>query len=93
MITEKEVKYVARLANLELNEEKKIQYTKQLNAILEYFKKLNELDTDEVQPTAYIDEMPNLLSNDTVKSSLPQSEVNALSENSKKGYFRVPKIM
>ena len=93
IITPKEVEHVARLANLELNKEDKNQYTNQLNTILDYFKKLNELDTKNVQPTAYIMDMPNLLNEDKVEPSLSQKTVISMSNNNKKGYFRVPKIM
>ena len=93
IITRKEVEYVSQLANLEINQEDKEQYTNQLNAILDYFKKLDELDTKNVEPTAYIMDMPNLLHEDKVESSLPQKEVISMSNDSKQGYFKVPKIM
>jgi len=93
IITKKEVEYVAKLAKLEFNEEEKEKYTSQLNSILDYFKKLNELDTDKVKPTAYVISMPNLLNEDKVKPSLPQEEVLSNVKFIKKGYFKVPKIM
>ena len=93
MINKKEVEYVAKLAKLEFNEEEKEKFTSQLNSILEYFKKLNELDTEKVEPTAYVISMPNLLNEDEVKASLPQDEVLSNSKYIKKGYFKVPKIM
>ena len=91
IITKKEVEYVAKLAKLEFNEKEK--FTSQLNSILDYFKKLNEIDTDKVEPTAYVISMPNLLNEDKVKPSLPQEEVLSNSKFIKKGYFKVPKIM
>jgi len=93
IITKKEVEYVAKLAKLEFNEEEKEKFTSQLNSILDYFKKLNEIDTDKVEPTAYVISMPNLLNEDKVKPSLPQEEVLSNSKFIKKGYFKVPKIM
>ena len=93
IITKKEVEYVAKLAKLEFNEGEKEEFTSQLNSILDYFKKLNELDTERVEPTAYVISMPNLLNEDEVKSSLPQDEVLSNTEYIKKGYFKVPKIM
>jgi len=93
IITGKEVEYVEKLANLDFSKEDKEKYTEQLNSILVYFKKLNELDTQNIQPTAYIFDMPNLTNDDKVKQSLSQEEVMALSGDSKDGYFRVPKIM
>ncbi len=93
IITKKEVEYVAKLAKLEFNEREKEEYTFQLNSILDYFKKLNELDTEKVEPTAYVISMPNLLNEDKLKSSLPQEEVLSNSKYIKNGYFKVPKIM
>ena len=93
IITKKEVEYVAELANLDFSQGEKEEYTEQLNAILGYFKKLNELDTGNVQPTAYIFDMPNLMSKDVIEKSLSQEKVMSLSDISKKGYFKVPKIM
>jgi len=46
IITKKEVEYVAKLAKLEFNEEEKEEFASQLNSILDYFKKLNELNTE-----------------------------------------------
>lgn len=93
IITKKEVEYVAKLAKLEFNEEEKEEFTAQLNLILDYFKKLNELDTERVEPTAYVISMPNLLNEDVVKPSLSQDEVLSHAKYIKKGYFKVPKIM
>jgi aspartyl-tRNA(Asn)/glutamyl-tRNA(Gln) amidotransferase subunit C len=93
IITKKEVEYVAELAKLTFNEEEKAEFTSQLNSILGYFKKLNELDTEKVEPTAYVISMPNLLNEDKVKPSLSHDQVLFNSKYVKKGYFKVPKIM
>jgi aspartyl-tRNA(Asn)/glutamyl-tRNA(Gln) amidotransferase subunit C len=93
IITKKEVEYVAKLAKLEFNEGEKEEFTSQLNSILDYFKKLNELNTEKVEPTAYVISMPNLLNEDVVKPSLSQDEVLSNAKYIKKEYFKVPKIM
>ncbi len=93
IITKKEVEYVAKLAKLEFNEEEKEEFTSQLNSILDYFKKLNELDTEKVDPTAYVISMPNLLNEDEVKPSLSQKKVLSNTKYVQRGYFKVPKIM
>jgi len=93
IITKKEVEYVAKLAKLEFNEKEKGEFTSQINSILDYFKKLNELNTEKVEPTAYVISLPNLLNEDKVKPSLLQEEVLFNSKYIKKGYFKVPKIM
>lgn len=53
-ITEKDVRYVAALANLELKEEEIPKLGAELDSILAYVEKLNELDTSSVQPMAQV---------------------------------------
>ena len=93
IITKKDVEYVANLAKLKLNEQQKKLFLKQLNNILSYFQQLNELDTNNVEPTSYILHTSNLLHEDTVLPSLPQKSVLNLTEYKKDSYFKVPKIL
>lgn len=53
-ITEKDVTYVADLANLELTPEERARFAKDLSSILEYISLLNELNTDDVPPLAQV---------------------------------------
>jgi aspartyl-tRNA(Asn)/glutamyl-tRNA(Gln) amidotransferase subunit C len=53
-VTDKDVAYVADLANLELTEEERGRMLRDLNSILEYVDRLNELDTDKVAPMAQV---------------------------------------
>jgi|ERR1700691_2099508 aspartyl-tRNA(Asn)/glutamyl-tRNA(Gln) amidotransferase subunit C len=53
-VTDKDVAYVADLANLELTEEERARMLNDLNSILEYIDRLNELETDKVQPMAQV---------------------------------------
>ena len=53
-VTEKDVTYVADLANLELTEEERVRMLRDLNSILEYVDRLSELDTDDVAPMAQV---------------------------------------
>ena len=53
-VTEKDVAYVADLANLELTEEERGRMLRDLNSILGYIERLNELKTDEVAPMAQV---------------------------------------
>ena len=52
--TEKDVRYVADLAHLELTEEEVKKYLPQLDSILQYVEKLNELDTSAIEPMAQV---------------------------------------
>lgn len=53
-VTDKDVTYVADLANLELTEEERAHMLRDLNSILEYIERLNELQTDKVAPMAQV---------------------------------------
>ncbi len=53
-VTDKDVAYVAELANLELTDEERIRMLRDLNSILEYVARLGELDTDKVAPMAQV---------------------------------------
>ena len=55
-VTEKDVEYVAELANLELGNEEKLRLQRDLNAILGYIDMLNELDTSGIEPLAQVSE-------------------------------------
>jgi len=53
-VTDKDVAYVADLANLELTGEERVRMLRDLNSILEYVERLSELDTDNVSPMAQV---------------------------------------
>src|SRR5271169_6003685 len=53
-VTDKNVAYVADLANLELSEEERARMLRDLNSILEYVERLSELNTDKVVPMAQV---------------------------------------
>jgi aspartyl-tRNA(Asn)/glutamyl-tRNA(Gln) amidotransferase subunit C len=53
-VTEKDVAYVADLANLELSADERVRMLNDLNSILDYIERLNELDTDKVAPMAQV---------------------------------------
>ena len=92
-ITIGDVEHVAKLARLELSEDEKIKYAGQLNAILKYAEKLNELETDDVPPTSHVLKLANVLREDSNRPSLPieQALLNAPEEED--GQFRVPAVL
>jgi aspartyl-tRNA(Asn)/glutamyl-tRNA(Gln) amidotransferase subunit C len=53
-VTEKDVLYVANLANLELSDEERTRLVRDLNSILDYVEHLNELDTDGIEPMSQV---------------------------------------
>ncbi|NWF88579.1 MAG: Asp-tRNA(Asn)/Glu-tRNA(Gln) amidotransferase subunit GatC [Ignavibacteriaceae bacterium] len=92
-VTKNDVKHIAELARLELIESELEDYTFQLNKILEYVEKLNELDTKDVQPLSHPIEGANIFRDDVIKPSIEREEAleNAPSKNEE--FFKVPKVI
>jgi aspartyl-tRNA(Asn)/glutamyl-tRNA(Gln) amidotransferase subunit C len=92
-ITRKEVEHVALLARLELSEKEKEDYTNQLNSIIGYMNKINELNTENVEPTAHVLPIFNVMREDTAKDSLDREEVLKNAPDKENGQFKVPRIV
>jgi aspartyl-tRNA(Asn)/glutamyl-tRNA(Gln) amidotransferase subunit C len=92
-ITKAEVEHVARLARLELTEEEKARMLAQLDSILRYMEKLNELDTRDVEPTSHVLPIVNVMREDELRPSLSQEEALANAPDRYDVFFRVPKII
>lgn len=88
------IEYVSKLALLDLTEEEKEKFSKQLGDILSYFKKLNDLDTSAVRPTTHpIDNLKNVFREDIPGKSLSNEEALRNSKHKQDGFFRAPRIL
>ncbi|WP_217595374.1 Asp-tRNA(Asn)/Glu-tRNA(Gln) amidotransferase subunit GatC [Cohnella sp. GbtcB17] len=92
-ITAKDVEHVANLARLTLTDDEKEQFTGQLNAILKYAEKLNELDTAGVEPTSHVLPMSNVMREDARKASLPIEKVLRNAPEAEDDQFKVPPVL
>jgi aspartyl-tRNA(Asn)/glutamyl-tRNA(Gln) amidotransferase subunit C len=92
-ISKEQVKHVAHLARLAVTEEEVEQLTKDLADIIEYAELLNELDTDNVEPTTHVLEMKNVMRKDEAKQWISQEEALKNAPDKKDGLFRVPSIL
>ena len=95
-ITEKEVRYVAALANLELTEEEVHKFSADLSDILTHMDKLNEIDTSAVAPMAqvlYGAEETATLRDDIEGPTIDNATALANAPLSGNGYFKVPKVI
>lgn len=92
LIKIEDVEYVAKLARLELSEEEKIRFTKQLGNILDYFKQLNEVDTENVEPMTQAIPKINVMREDKVQPCDFLDKILANAPEEEDGYFRVPRI-
>ena len=92
-ITNEEVKKVAHLARLELNEDEINNHAQQLEKILEYIKQLEIIDTDNVPCTTRAIEVTNIFRKDVKKNSDCTEELLELGPSREDQYFKVPKII
>ena len=92
MITIKDVEHVAKLARLELNEEEKEKFSKQLGDILKYVELMNKVDTTGVEPMSHAIPVVNVMREDKVVSEQTKEELMANAPAKEDGFFRVPKI-
>lgn len=88
-----QVEHVAQLAQLALSDREKELYREQLSAILEYAERLQELDTDDILPTATVLPLENIMREDKVRPSLPQTDALANAPDVEDDCFRVPVIL
>ncbi|MCJ8014481.1 Asp-tRNA(Asn)/Glu-tRNA(Gln) amidotransferase subunit GatC [Paenibacillus sp. KQZ6P-2] len=92
-ITNQDVQHVAKLARLNLSAEEEQMFTEQLNAILQYAEKLNELDTDGVEPTTHVLPVSNVMREDVERESLPIEKVMLNAPEEEDGQFKVPAVL
>ena len=92
-ITREEVLHVAKLARLKLTEEETQQYTRQLDAILNFAEQLKALDTENVPPTTHVLDVKNVMREDEVRPSWPREAVLQNAPDQEDGYFRVPDVL
>jgi len=93
LISKEEVEHTAWLARIELSEDEKALFTRQLNEILDYFQKIDEVDTEDVPPTFHVLDLVNIYREDEVHPSLPAEDVLKNAPKKEKRFFRAPSIV
>jgi len=92
-LSSKEVEYVARLARLEVTDKETEKFTAQLNDILGYIDKLNELNTDGVEPMSHAIAVTNAFREDKIVDSIGIEKALANAPDGRGEFFRVPKVI
>ena len=92
-ITADDVRKVAKLARLDLPEEKITTYTGQLESILEYVGQLQAVDTTDVPPTTRAVEVVNVTREDGVNPTHVREEILNQAPQREQDFYRVPKIL
>jgi aspartyl-tRNA(Asn)/glutamyl-tRNA(Gln) amidotransferase subunit C len=88
-----DIEKVARLARIELSEEEKATFGKQLDQILNYMEQLNRLDTAGVESTSHAIPINNVFREDETKPSFSRGEVLEIAPDQEADHFRVPRII
>ena len=89
----KTVEEVAHLARLEFTEEGKAEILNDINRMLAFVDKLNEMDTDGVEPLIYMTNETNVMREDEPKDTLNQKEALKNAPKKDSDYFKVPKVI
>ncbi|MFO8007795.1 MAG: Asp-tRNA(Asn)/Glu-tRNA(Gln) amidotransferase subunit GatC [Candidatus Brocadiia bacterium] len=92
-ITRHEAEHAAHLSRLELSEEELDRFAGQLDSILAYVEKLNELDTSDVEPMLHAIEGHQRTRPDRAGESLPREEALRNAPDSTRGCYKVPRII
>jgi aspartyl-tRNA(Asn)/glutamyl-tRNA(Gln) amidotransferase subunit C len=92
-ITLEQVRHVARLARLKLSADEEQRLRADMDEMLAYVDKLNELDTNEVAPTAQVGEVGISMRDDLVTNAPAADAMLANAPSRERGYFKVPKII
>ena len=92
-LSREEVLHIAALARLGLTETEVDRLTEQLSNILENFEELQQVDTTDVPPTAQSISLQNVVSDDEIAPSLPESEVLANAPQREGDFFRVRAVL
>ncbi len=92
-ITDETIEYVAALAKLSLSEEEKERAKKDLSDILGYMERMNELDTDSVEPMSHAFPLKNVFREDVVTNGNDRENMLMNAPKKKDGAFMVPKTV
>ncbi|MHB1686854.1 MAG: Asp-tRNA(Asn)/Glu-tRNA(Gln) amidotransferase subunit GatC [Ignavibacteriaceae bacterium] len=92
-VTRKDVEYIAELARLKFSGEELESFTKDLNEILTYVEKLNELNTGNVEPLSHPVEGSNAFREDIVKPSIDSEQALKNAPDKDESFFKVPKVI
>lgn len=93
MITKDDVRYIAALARIHLEDQDLDHFTKDLENILHHIDVLKKLDVNGVEPTSHVLHLKNVYREDVPHEPLPQKEALQTAIVKEKGSFKVPQVI
>ncbi len=88
-----QVRYIASLARLRFTEEEEKRLAEEMNEILGYVEKLNELDTSGVPPMSHVLDLHNVTRKDVVETRISREEALKNAPDADSAYIRAPKVI
>jgi aspartyl-tRNA(Asn)/glutamyl-tRNA(Gln) amidotransferase subunit C len=92
-ITEEMVNHIAHLARLEFEGEDKKAIIRDMENIVTFMDRLNELDTDQIEPLIFMSDEVNRLRDDTAQVTITQKEALQNAPRKDSDYFRISKVL
>jgi len=90
-ITKKDIEHIAWLARIEISKKELALFSKQLNDILAYFAKIDEVDTEDIPPSYHVLDLVNVLRKDDAKPSSPE-EIFRIVPQTKERFVKAPRM-
>lgn len=92
-VTKETIEHIADLARLNISEAEKEKFTLEMEKIISYVDKLNELDTTHVKPMEHVIPIRNILREDVVTGSFDREKLMGNAPSQEDGCYKVPKVM
>ncbi len=92
-LTDEEVVHVAKLSNLDLTQEEVSKFRKQLGSVIDFIRKLQEVNTEKVQPTSQTTGLIKILRNDKIVPSFKIDDVFYSTERRFNDYFKTEMLL
>jgi aspartyl-tRNA(Asn)/glutamyl-tRNA(Gln) amidotransferase subunit C len=93
MVTREDVAYVARLSRIELDQHDLDAFVPQMQEILAYIEKLNEIDTAAIDPTPQVLPLRNVTAEDSSVPCVAREDALQSAPETSDGFFHVPPII
>lgn len=91
-LSQREIKHVATLARLEISESEETKFTEQLGSVLDYFDKLDSAETGDSKPIEQINNMENIVIEDTIREKYDRNEMLANAPEKEDGFIKVKAV-
>jgi aspartyl-tRNA(Asn)/glutamyl-tRNA(Gln) amidotransferase subunit C len=92
-LSPEEVEHIAWLAHIKISENEKVLFTEQFNEILDYFKKIDDANTQGIEPTFHVLDLKNVSRKDKIVSSLSIKEALKNAPKKEKKFIKGPRIV